>query len=199
MPNVILDISMSLDGFVTGPGDEIGRELGHGGEALHYWIFGGPWHYDGPLGTASGVDREVLGELFSSMGAIVIGRRMYDIVRGWGDDPPFGVPCFVLTHRGQADIVKGDTTFTFVTDGIESAVEQAAAVAGGKDVSLGGGASIAQQALAAGLVDELQIHLAPVLLGSGTRLFDHIPATSLSIVRVLDSPLATHVKYRLTR
>ncbi|MEO3809815.1 dihydrofolate reductase family protein [Sphaerisporangium sp. B11E5] len=197
MPNVILDISMSLDGYVTGPGDEIGRELGEGGEALHHWVFGGPWHYDGPLGTASSPDRDILDELFSTMGAFVIGRRMYDIVQGWGDDPPFAVPCFVLTHRGQDGIVKGDTSFTFVTDGIASAVAKAVAAAGDKDVSIGGGAAIAQQALAAGLVNEMQIHLAPVLLGAGIRLFDHVPAASMSVVRVVDSPLATHIKYRL--
>jgi dihydrofolate reductase len=192
---------MSLDGFVTGPNDDVGTGLGQGGECLHNWVFGGDWSYGDDTGRATGVDADVLGELLSSPGAMVIGRRMYDVVEGWGDEPPFGIACFVVTHRAHEPIVKGTTSISFDTDGVESAVQQAKAAAGEKDVSIGGGASIAQQCLKAGLVDEMQIHIAPVLLGDGKRLFEHLGDEHIRLerTRVLDSPFATHVKYRVLK
>jgi len=162
---VVAEITMSLDGFVTGPNDEVGRGLGEGGERLHYWVFGGPWTYEddraGILGSATGVDQQVLEEAFGRAGAVVVGRRMYDVAEGWGEESAFGVPCFVVTHRGREDRTAGTSTYTFVTDGVESAVRQARAAAGDKHVLVGGGASVIDQALAAGLVDEIDVHVAP--------------------------------------
>ena len=198
MGNVVVDISMSLDGFVAGPNDGMGRGLGDGGEPLHYWVFGGPWSYDGETGSASGADREILDEMFAASGATIVGRRMFDVVEGWGYENPFDSPCFVLTHRADEDILAKAPTFTFVASGIESALEAARAVAGDKDISIAGGANVAQQYLRAGLVDEMQIHLAPVLLRAGTRLFDHVDV-ALTPTRVVESPLATHIRYRVER
>ncbi len=164
MGKVLLDMSMSLDGFVTGPNDGIERPLGTGGERLHDWIFGGGSDRSGssPRASRSGSNRAVLDEWFRTLGAVVMGRRWFDIgERPWGDDPPFHVPCFVLTHRARAKVTKGATTFTFVTDGIRSALDQAQAAAGDKYVAVGG-ATTAQQYLGAGLLDEIQIHLVPV-------------------------------------
>jgi dihydrofolate reductase len=201
MGPVVVDISMSLDGFVAGPDDGLGQGLGVGGEPIHNWVMGGAWTYDGehPF-AAEGVDREVLDEAFRDAGAIILGRRMYDVTGGWGDESPFDMPVFVLTSRGQPTRTVGATTYTFVTDGVESALAQARAVAGEKAISVGGGARVIQQFLAAGLVDEMQIHLAPVFVGDGTRLFDHLGGTlpRLEQLRVRESPNATHIRYRLT-
>lgn len=202
MGNVVLDISVSLDGYVAGPNDGIGRGLGDGGESLHYWVFGGEWSYEsGPPIGRPGVDGQVLDEMLASLGAAVVGKRMYDIAGGWGDDPHWGAPCFVLTHTVRQERVAGETTFTFVTDGIESAVAQAKAAAGGKDVSIGGGASVAQQALRAGLVDQMQLHVAPVLLGAGRRLFDRLGPEQVRLerTRVIESPFATHLRFRVVK
>jgi dihydrofolate reductase len=198
MATVGLDITMSLDGFVTAPNDDGSRGLGEDGEVLHYWVFGGPWkygHQDAPAST--GVDQQVLDEM-TTAGAAVVGRRMYDITDGWGGQTPFGVPVVVVTHRvaDQPDPASG---FEFV-DGVEQAVDRARELAGDKIVGIGGGASICQQALRAGLVDELQIHIAPVILGAGRTLFGELGTRlQLERTRVLDSPYATHIRYRVVR
>jgi dihydrofolate reductase len=200
MSQVVLDITMSLDGFVTAPNDGPGRGLGDDGECLHYWVFGGPWTYGEPQQErpgATGVDREVLDELMAA-GAAVVGRRMYDVTDGWGGTSPFGVPCVVVTHR-VGDQPEPASGFEFV-DGIEAAVDRARQIAGDRPVGIGGGASIAQQALQAELVDELQIHIAPVILGAGRPLFGELGTRlRLERTRVLDSPFATHIKFRVLK
>jgi dihydrofolate reductase len=140
-------------------------------------------------------------EGLSAAGAIVVGKRMFDNAHGWGDVPPFHMPVFVLTHTAREPLAKSDTTFTFVTDGIESAVEQAKAAAGEKNVGIGGGANTAQQALKAGLVDEVQLNVAPVLLGGGVRLFEGLGPddAEFELVRVIEGPRATHLKYRVVK
>ncbi len=158
MGKVLFDISVSLDGFVAGPDDGPELGLGVGGERLHEWVVElASWR--GPHGLEGGetnASSEIV-EGMSSGGAHVVGKRMFDNAHGWGDEPPFHKPVFVLTHTAREPLTKGDTTFTFVTDGIESAVAQAKEAAGDGDVSIGGGASTAQQALKAGLVDEVQL------------------------------------------
>ena len=203
MGKVRFEITMSLDGYVAGPNDSPELGLGEGGERLHEWVFGlASWR--GPHGLEGGetnVDSELLDETIKATGAVIVGRRMFDNARGWGDEPPFHVPVFVLTHEPREVLVKGDTTFTFVTDGIESALEQARAAAGDKDVSIGGGANVAQQYLKAGLLDEIQIHVAPLLLGGGIRLFDQLGDAKIELekTRVIDSPLVTHLRFRVVK
>ena len=199
MARVISGITMSLDGYVTGPGDRLGAGLGEGGERLHEWVFGGPWTYDGPRGTPAAVDQEYLESVFADGGAWIVGRTMHDVVDGWGDDPGFGVPVFVVTHRPRETVVKGDTSFEFVTGGILDALERARAAAAGKNVIVMGGADLLRQYLAAGLVDEFTLTIAPVLLGAGKRLFDGISSTELTFERtsVVESPFATHLRYRV--
>jgi dihydrofolate reductase len=205
MGRLRFDISMSLDGFVAGPNDGAGNGLGDGGERLHEWVYGlESWRTPhGYEGGETGEESDVLGEAFDALGAIVMGRRMFDLAEGaWGDDPPFHMPVFVLTHRARDPIVKqGGTTFTFVTDGIESALEQAREAAGDKDVGVAGGTSVAQQYLEAGLLDELQIHLVPILLGGGVRLFDQLGDTQIELetTRVIDSPQVTHLRFQVLR
>jgi dihydrofolate reductase len=199
------DISMSLDGFVAGPNDGVEQGLGQGGERLHEWVYGlKSWREPhGYEGGEAGEEDDILGEAFSQLGAVVMGRRMFDIAeRPWGDDPPFHMPVFVLTHRARDPLVKqGGTTFTFVTDGIERALEQAREAAGDKDVGVAGGANVAQQYLRAGLLDELQIHLVPILLGGGVRLFDQLgdARIELETTRVVESPQVTHLRFRVLR
>ena len=201
MSKVVGGITMSLDGYVTGPRDRRGTGLGEGGERLHYWVFGGPWTYDsGPRGAAAPVDQAYLDDVFSSGGAWIVGRTMYDVVDGWGDDPGFGVPVFVVTHRPHETVVKGDTTFQFVTGGIEDALARAREAAGDeKNVVVMGGADLLRQFLEAGLVDELTLTVAPVLLGGGKRLFEGMGRTDLVFERtaVVESPFATHLRYRV--
>jgi len=199
MAKVISGITISLDGYVTGPGDRLGAGLGEGGERLHEWVFGGPWTYDGPRGTPAAVDQEYLESVFADGGAWIVGRTMHDVVDGWGDDPGFGVPVFVVTHRPRETVVKGDTSFEFVTGGILDALERARAAAAGKNVIVMGGADLLRQYLAAGLVDEFTLTIAPVLLGAGKRLFDGISSTELTFERtsVVESPFATHLRYRV--
>src|SRR5205823_4372730 len=155
MPKVLAGITISLDGYITGPNDGPGAGLGEGGERLHYWVFGGPWNYDGERGSPSPVDQRYLDEVFSSGGAWIVGRTMHDVVNGWGDDPGFGVPVFVVTHRPHETVVKGDTSFEFVTGGIDDALARARAAAGEKNVIVMGGGDVLRQFLAAGLVDEV--------------------------------------------
>jgi dihydrofolate reductase len=199
MAKVLAGITMSLDGYVTGPNDRLGAGLGDGGERLHHWVFGGPWIYDGPRGTPAPADQEYLDEVFGSGGAWIVGRTMHDVVDGWGDDPGFGVPVFVVTHRPHETVVKGDTSFDFVTGGIADALERARTAAAGKNVIVMGGADLLRQYLAAGVVDELTLTIAPVLLGAGKRLFDGIARTDIEFERtaVIESPFATHLRYRV--
>jgi dihydrofolate reductase len=200
MSKVLAGITMSLDGYVTGPNDRLGAGLGDDGEQLHQWVFGGPWTYaDGPRGEPSDVDKEYLDDVFTSTGAWIVGRTMHDVVGGWGDDPGFGVPVFVVTHRPHETAVKGDTTFEFVMGGIVDALARARAAAADRNVIVMGGADVLRQYLAAGLVDELTLTLAPVLLGAGKRLFDGISRTDLVFERfsVVESPFATHVRFRV--
>lgn len=200
MSDVVVDISMSLDGFVTGPDDFQGQGLGRGGEPIHDWVMGGPWtyHSEHVVGGATGVDKEVLDEAMRG-GAAVIGRRMYDVTDGWGESDPFGIPIFVVTSRPHPTRTSGRTTYHFVTDGVESAVEQARQAAGGRLVAIGGGARVIQQAIAAQLPDELRLHISPVLVGSGKRLFEHLGPVlpQLEQIGVKVSPNATHARYRL--
>jgi dihydrofolate reductase len=200
---VSFDITTSLDGFVAGPNDGLEHPLGEGGEKLHEWVYGlASWREPHGLeGGETGRDSEVLEEAMRNVGAIIIGRRMFDLARGWGDEPPFHMPVFVLTHEAREALPKeGGTTFTFVTEGIENALEQARAAAGDKDVAIGGGANTIQQFLSAGLIDEFQLHIAPMLLGGGVRLFEQAP-TNLTVenTRVIESPRVTHLKYRVVK
>ena len=199
MPKLLAGITMSLDGYITGPNDRLGAGLGEGGERLHAWVFGGPWTYDGPRGSAAPVDQEYLEGVFGSAGAWIVGRTMHDVVDGWGDDPGFGVPVFVVTHRSRETVVKGDTTFEFVTGGIADALARARAAAAGKNVIVMGGADLLRQYLAAGLVDEFTLTIAPVLLGAGKRLFEGMSRTDITFERtaVVESPFATHLRFRV--
>ena len=198
--SVIASITTSVDGYVTGPEDGPGRGLGIGGERLHYWVMGGPWTYDGehdPAGMA-GADKEFFDDLVSGLGAGVCGRGMYDAAGGWGGTNPFGGPLFVLTHR-TGDAPDPSTGFVFV-DGLATAMDRASAAAAGRDVTIGGGADVIRQALAAGYVDELAISTAPVVLGAGKRLFDGFGQDiDLEVRRVYTSPYATHVRYAVRR
>jgi dihydrofolate reductase len=213
MGKVVLDISASLDGFVAGPSPTLEEPLGQGGEQLHEWIFTlASWRErHGRSGGATNPDDEVMAENLASTGAVLMGRRMFSGGEGtweddpkadswWGDDPPFRVPVFVLTHHERSPMQRGSTTYTFVTDGVEIAVEQARTAAGDRNVSVAGGASVAQQVLSAGLMDELEIHVVPILLGGGRRLLDGLdPSIRLERVRVVDSPAVTHLRYRVVR
>jgi dihydrofolate reductase len=213
MSRLVLDISVSLDGFVAGPNPTLELPLGEGGEQLHEWVVRlESWRRDHGLeGGEPGPDNELVAEWTGRTGAFIMGRRMFSGGEGpweadpnrnawWGDDPPFAKPVFVLTHHERAhESFSNGTTYDFVTDGIEPALERARAAAGGKDVGVSGGAEVAQQYLAAGLLDEIQLHVVPVLLGGGTRLFDSVPAVTLEQTRVLHSPAVTHVRYRVVR
>ncbi|MDB4982268.1 MAG: deaminase-reductase protein [Myxococcales bacterium] len=204
MTKVVIDMTMSLDGFVAGPGDGKDAPLGgHGGMTIFDWYTSGDEEVETPLfKPAPGANRAQVDRMFAESGAFVFGRRTYDITNGWdGHHPVRGVPVFVLTHEppASADVPKGPSNLTFVTDGIESALRQARAVAGGKDVKLGG-ASPGKAALAAGLVDEILVHIAPYLLGGGVRLFDELPdGVRLEKLSVEDGPLATHIRYRVAK
>ena len=210
MGKVVVDISMSLDGFVAGPNPTLEEPLGEKGEELHEWVVRTNYWRErhGLEGGEEDEDSEVIREASSSVGASVMGRKMFSGGSGpwesdprsmgwWGDEPPFHTPVFVLTHHArEPEEMKGGTTFFFVTDGIEAAIQQARAAAGEGNVAIGGGANAIQQALAAGLVDEMRVHVAPILLGGGTRLFgEGADPIRLEATRVLASPRATHVKF----
>ncbi len=194
MGKVILDISTSLDGFITGPNDNHEQALGEGGDQLHRWI----WR------DSSMTRNEDLmqGATTATTGAMVVGRRTYDLVDGWGGSHPLpGAPVFVLTHNVPRKIPRGKTPFTFVTDGVVAAITQAKAAAGDKNVYVIGGANVAQQCIKAGLLDEMRIHIAHVLLGEGIRLFDHLGAKPIQLerTRVVEGPDVTHFTYRIMR
>jgi dihydrofolate reductase len=191
MGKVLMEITMSLDGYVAGPDDRPGQELGLGGEALHEWMFAGE-------ATADTDRRET--DHFGTVGALIMGRRMVDLGIGpWGEEPPFHAPCFVVTHRPAETIVKkGGTSYVFVTEGIEAAMAQARAAAGDQDVMVNGGADIDRQYLNAGLIDEIRLHIAPIVLGGGTPLFAGVrPDLRLVPVQATHGPLATHLTYRV--
>jgi dihydrofolate reductase len=196
MGMVSAQITTSLDGYVTGPNDGPGRGLGEGGERLHYWVFGGPWSYEQqPTGEATGVDKELLDEAFGRLGAVIGGRRTYEAAEAWGGSNPFGVPFFILTHRPEDE--PADAGFRFV-NGLDQALAQAKEAAEPKDVNIMGGAEVIRQALAGGHLDELVVSIAPVLLGSGKRLFDGFgAAVRLEQVGAVQSPWVTHLRYRV--
>jgi dihydrofolate reductase len=202
MTKVVIDMTMSLEGFIAGPDDGKADGLGkHGGLHLFDWYMSGQEEYGDPLFRPEpGANTDEVERMFAESGAFIFGRRTYEITDGWGGRHPVnGVPVFVLTHDPPDDFPRGPSNLTFVTDGIESAIDQARAVAGGKDVKLGG-ASPGKQALAAGLCDEILIHLAPYLLGGGVRLFDPLPdGIQLEKLSVSDGPFATHLRYRVIR
>jgi dihydrofolate reductase len=212
MARLRFTITMSLDGYVAGPNQGVETPIGEGGGALHDWAFAVRSFRaaHGMEGGETGVDDEVVAEWLANVGATVMGRNMFGGGPGpwaddppwngwWGDDPPFGTPVFVLTHHAREPLpMRGGTTFHFVTDGIEAALERAMAAAGGKDVALGGGADVARQYLAAGLIDDMEIHVVPVLLGAGERLFDLEPGWQARYepTRLVGSPAASHFRYR---
>ena len=204
MGKVHVDITTSLDGFVAGPNDGLELPLGENGELLHEWVYGlRAWREPHGLeGGETNQDSEILEESLADRGAVIVGRRMYDNARGWGDEPPFHMPVFVLTHETREPESKdGGTTFTFVTDGVQSAFEQAREAAGNKNILVAGGANTVQQFLQAGLVDEIQIHVAPLLLGGGVKLLDGLSADDVKLesTRVVESPAVTHLQYRVVK
>jgi dihydrofolate reductase len=214
MTKLRCQITTSLDGCVAGPNQGLEHPLGEGGLALHEWAIHTKTfrakHGDGG-GGETGVNDDVLREAFENVGATIMGRNMFGPERGpwsrdpwkgwWGDDPPFNHPVFVLTHHARAPLaMQGGTTFHFVTDGIESALAQARKAASGRDVMLGGGASTVQQYLAAGLLDELEIHVVPLVLGAGERLLDDLDGkVKLKPVRTIAGPGVAHLKYRAVK
>jgi dihydrofolate reductase len=214
MGRLTLDISMSLDGYIAGPDLTLEEPLGEGGERLHEWGLGlAPWRErHGLSGGETNRDAEVVEESLAAVGATVMGRRMFSGGSGpweddpnadgwWGDDPPFRHPVYILTHHPRETVTKqGGTSFNFVTEGFEAALDQARQAAGDKDVAVAGGANVVQQYLAAGLLDELQIHVVPVLLGGGVRLFaDEADTVGLESIRAIQSPSVTHLKYRVLK
>ena len=198
MTKVVATITISLDGYITGPNDGPGRGLGEGGERLHYWVFGGPWSYEEePTGEATGADKAYLDGAMARLGAVVGGRSTYESAEAWGGSNPWPVPFFVVTHRPE-DAPAG-AGFTFV-NGLDEAIARAREAAGDKDVSLMGGADVIRQALRGGQVDELFITIAPVVLGGGKRLFEGFDETfRLEHLGVVQSPFATHIQYRVLR
>ena len=198
MTKVIAAITTSVDGYIAGPDDGPGKGLGDGGERLHNWVFGGPWSYDAPArGDATGEDAAWLEQAIGRIGAVVAGRWTYEAAGHWGDANPWGLPFFIVTHRPHEEPASG--SFTFVA-GVEEAVARAVAAAGDKDVSVMGGADVIRQALAAGVVDELTIIIAPVVLGAGKGLFDGFTQSiELEHLGVRQSPHATFIDYRVKR
>jgi dihydrofolate reductase len=206
-------LSVSADGYLAGPDQSEENPLGVGGEQLHEWVFPlEAWRKPhGQEGGEVNASTQVVEEVVANVGAGVMGRNMFGPVAGgdwgdeswkgwWGDDPPFHHPVFVLTHHERQPLeMEGGTTFTFVTDGLESALEQARDAADGKDVQLHGGASVAQQFLAASLIDEFELHVVPLLLGGGERLLDNVGDLQLEQVRAVEAPGVTHVKYRVVK
>jgi dihydrofolate reductase len=211
MSKVRAQISTSLDGYVAGPNQSMENPLGEGGERLHNWLVVlKVWReLSGIEGGEENDSTAVVREEYANVGAEIMGRGKFgppcrgawgnDPWQGWwGDDPPFHKPVFVLTHHDRAPLTLSDTTYTFVTDGIQSALEQGRAAAGDKDVFIGGGANVINEYLAAGLLNELELHVVPILLGGGARLFEGVgPDVTLEPLPVLEAPGVTHLKYRI--
>ena len=198
MTKITAAITMSVDGYITGPNDGPDKGLGEGGERLHYWVFGGPWSYENePKGQPEGEDAAYLNEMTARGGAIVVGRTMYEAADHWGGKNPFGMPVFVVTHRPEQEPKTGE--FRFV-GGFEEAIDRAKEAAGTKDVSIGGGADVMRQGLDAGIVDELHIIVAPVILGGGKRLFDDFTKSlDLENRGVRQSRWATFMEFAVRR
>ena len=213
MGNVRAYISTSLDGYVAGPNESMEEPLGEGGERLHDWaVVLRAWREaQGMEGGEENASDAVVAEDNANLGAEIMGRGKFgppsrgpwggDPWQGWwGDDPPFHKPVFVLTHHQREPLTLSDTTYTFVTDGIEAALERAMEAAGDKDVLIGGGADVINQYLAAGLLDELELHVVPMLLGGGARLFEGVgPELKLEAIRVIEAPGVAHLKYRVVK
>lgn len=213
MAKLRFEISVSLDGFVAGPNPSEENPLGERGEELHEWVLKlAAWR--APHGREGGevnASSPLFEEALARTGAVIMGRNMFgggpgpwgdDPWQGWwGDEPPFHVPVFVLTHHDREPLALEGTTFTFVSDGIESALAQAREAAAGRDISIGGGADVARQYLAAGLIDELQLNVPPVLLGGGTRLFEDGAGAGLKLepTQVVETPDVTHLRYDVSR
>jgi dihydrofolate reductase len=210
MAKLRFTITMSVDGYVAGPNQNLDNPLGEGGMALHEWAFATRSFRDdhGGEGGETGLDDERAGAWNVNVGATIMGRNMFGPIRGpwgdenwegwWGEDPPYHTPVFVLTHHPREPLeMKGGTTFHFVTDGIEVALERAIAVAGERDVTIGGGAETAQQYLRAGLIDEMEIHVVPKLLGGGERLFENLDGgpAGYECVGLASSPAVAHYSY----
>jgi dihydrofolate reductase len=215
MSKLRFNITMTLDGYIAGPNQSVENPLGEGADHLHDWALPTKTfrslHGDAG-GGETGTNDEVLRDAFENIGATIMGRNMFGPVRGpwskdlwkgwWGEDPPFHHPVFVLTHDAREPLpMQGGTTFFFVTDGIESALKRARQAAGGKDVMLGGGANVVQQYLAAGLIDELEIHIVPLFLGSGARLFHNLAGQRVKLepIRMVAGPGVAHLKYRVLK
>ncbi len=210
MSKLRFNMTMSLDGYVAGPNQSLENPLGEGGLALHEWAFATRTFsaMQGRDGGETGLDDDHAARWNENIGATIMGRNMFGPVRGnwgdeawtgwWGDDPPYHTPVFVLTHHAREPVeMQGGTTFHFVTDGIEAALERATEAAAGKDVSVGGGASAVQQYLRAGLVEEMEIHVVPLLLGGGSRLFENLDGGSggYECVELVSSPAVAHYRY----
>ncbi len=206
---VTCQISISLDGYAAGPNQSLENPIGEGGMRLHEWMFAtAAWRRrEGEDGGEEGPDSEIVEDLLKGGGAYVMGRKMFGGGAGpwdedwkgwWGDEPPYHAPVFVLTHHPHQPLaMAGGTTFHFVTDGIASALKLARDAAGDRDVAIAGGASTIRQCLAAGSLDELYLHIVPILLGSGERLLEDVGDPILEPVKVVASPAVTHVKYRI--
>jgi len=211
MSKLRCQISVSVDGYVAGPNQSEQEPLGEGGERLHDWVIElESWRRaHGKEGGEVNASTQVMDETLENIGAAVMGRNMFGPIGGgpwddewkgwWGDNPPYHYPVFVITHHEREPLeMEGGTTFYFVTDGIEAALERAKEAAGNEDVGLWGGGDVINQYLAAGLLDELELHIAPVVLGGGSRLFEGVgPDVQLDRVRVIEAPGVTHVKYRV--
>jgi dihydrofolate reductase len=212
MAKLRFQVSMSLDGFIAGPNPSEENPLGEGGMQLHEWAFKlAAWRIPhGREGGEVNASSEIVEEVLENVGATIMGRNMFGGGPGpwgenpwngwWGEDPPFHTSVFVLTHHSREPLrMQGGTTFFFVSDGIESALAQAKEAAAGKDVSLGGGADVTQQYLAAGLIDELQLNVVPVFLGDGTRLFENLAGADVKLepTGIVDAPDVTHLRYRV--
>lgn len=189
MSKVYGEISVSLDGFITGPNVRVGNGLGDGGERLHDWMFD----------AKTEADAAMVKDMYATTGAVVIGKGMFDVgFEPWGDPPPFGMPVFVVTHEVRSPLpMQGGTTYTFVSDGIQAALEQAQAAANNKHIGVWGGADIIRQYLQAGLLDEMRIHIAPVLLGGGIPLFEDVQPEGIQLAKThsSDTPGATHLYF----
>ena len=193
MSKVVCDISMSLDGCITGPNVRVGNGLGDGGERLHNWMFD----------AKTDADAKIVDEKNAATGAVVMGKGMFDVgFEPWGDPPPFRMPVYVVTHEAREPLpMQGGTIYTFVTDGIEAALELACAAAGDKNVGIWGGADIIRQYLKAGLVDEVRIQLIPILLGDGIRLFEGLDPEGIELRKTssTDTPTATHFRFEVVK